>query len=70
MTAFCCSEKSREQQKSTLFHKLDPIFVQTTKNFEENFQWSERWNNKVFKMQLRKKWDEVHQVYNKGVKIS
>ena len=24
----------------------------------------------VFKMQLEKKWDKVHQVYNKGVKVS
>ena len=63
--------KSLKQQKSTLLDKLIPIFVQTTKVFEEkNFQWPERLNNKVLKKQLEKKWDEVHRVYNKGVKAS
>ena len=71
---FCCNwlkttQKSRKQQKSTFCDKLILIFDQTTKIFEkQNFQWPERWNKKVFKTQLRKKCDEVHQVYNKGVK--
>ena len=42
-----------KEQKSTLFEKLIPFFVQDTKVFrEEKFQWPQRLNNKVFKTQL------------------
>ena len=44
------------QQKSTLFDKLIPIFVQTMKVFEEsNSHCPERWNNRVLKLQFGKK---------------
>ena len=45
-----------KQQKSTLFDKLIPIFVQTMKVFEEqNFQSPERSSIMVFKTQIKKK---------------
>ena len=45
-----------KQQKSTLFDELIPLFVQATKVFkDEEFQWPQRLNNKVFKTQLWEK---------------
>ena len=59
-----------KQQKSELFDKLIPFFVQTTKVFEkEKLQCHQRFNNKVFKAQLGEKRDEVHLVYSKDVKV-
>ena len=59
-----------KQQKSTLLDKLITIIVRTTNVFEQwNFHSPERLNIKVFKTQLGEKWDEIHRVYNKGVKV-
>ena len=58
-----------KQQKSTLYDKLIPVLLKPFLDIRTSNDLRVQTIN-IFRTQLGKNWDEVHQVYNRGVKVS